>query len=350
LQDAVLAAASGDSILIGPGAYPELHQVVDVFGRITEICAYWTENKNLSLIGAGADKVTIGPEELGFLYQPTGVLYEGDFRNTVFVSGVRFRNLFRGVYVRGSLQVEDCVFEGAGHGVGGGSGDRCWVKRCEFMNAGSSVGLQLCNSVEVSDCSLSGRVFLQNVLEFSIRDCSASGNEFARFFRSSGVVEDNVGNCLNADCVSAEGGSVVELRRNTLRGGYRSLHAADEETIVTLSENLFTGATLEVLGLAFGAVIEGSGNDFIKANDLDSYLVRCAMYPETEPLARISLEDNYWGNDSGVGYVTPIQIGRFVWDHRDDPGLMVEVDYEPFSTVSVPTQIKSFGGVKSMFR
>ncbi|MFT5241344.1 MAG: hypothetical protein ACI9X0_002324 [Kiritimatiellia bacterium] len=50
LQPAVDAAASGDTICIGPGWYQELNWV-DHFGTPIEVAAYWTDDKDLSFIG-----------------------------------------------------------------------------------------------------------------------------------------------------------------------------------------------------------------------------------------------------------------------------------------------------------
>ena len=61
LQPAVDAAASGDTILIGPGWYQDLHEV-DHHGSPIWVSAYWMDGRDLTFIGTSAEEVKIGPE------------------------------------------------------------------------------------------------------------------------------------------------------------------------------------------------------------------------------------------------------------------------------------------------
>jgi len=76
LQPAVDAAASGDTILIGPGWYQELNWV-DHYGTPIEVAAYWTDDRDLFFIGTSAAEVKIGPSSyVAYLDGPQGIFQE----------------------------------------------------------------------------------------------------------------------------------------------------------------------------------------------------------------------------------------------------------------------------------
>ncbi len=57
-----------------------------------------------------------------------------------------------------------------------------------------------------------------------------------------------------------------------------------------------------------------------------------------------------WSGDAHWGYGFSELIDDKILDFNDDPNLKVLIDYEPFSTVPVPTEKENFGDVKAMFR
>ena len=59
IQDAVDAAAPGDTVLVGPGRYDDF-QPVEVVGGIVESVAYMTKN-DITLRGTDRDAVIVGP-------------------------------------------------------------------------------------------------------------------------------------------------------------------------------------------------------------------------------------------------------------------------------------------------
>ena len=112
LQPAVDAAASGDTILVGPGWYQELHWV-DHYGTPIQVAAYWTDAKDLVFIGAGVGEVTIGPASYSrYRDGPVGIFYEGLDRRSVDVSGLEFVNLYNGAVSLGDIYVRGCAFRG----------------------------------------------------------------------------------------------------------------------------------------------------------------------------------------------------------------------------------------------
>ena len=108
IQDAVEAAADGDTISIGPGRYDEF---VDVVGPAwTEPAVVWVRKDNLVFIGSGVEETRIGPAEY---FNPPGVLpkiicaiddYRASFTN------LTIENCREGLYWSyGGFEVSDCA-------------------------------------------------------------------------------------------------------------------------------------------------------------------------------------------------------------------------------------------------
>ena len=58
----------------------------------------------------------------------------------------------------------------------------------------------------------------------------------------------------------------------------------------------------------------------------------------------VDLTNNYWGTTS------PDSISAWIWDGADDPSIQATVQFEPFSETPIPSEKKSFGGLKNLFR
>ena len=58
----------------------------------------------------------------------------------------------------------------------------------------------------------------------------------------------------------------------------------------------------------------------------------------------LDLRNNYWGIASRDS------IAALIWDGNDDSNIHAFVDFEPFSTTPLPTEKKSLGGVKGLYR
>ena len=58
----------------------------------------------------------------------------------------------------------------------------------------------------------------------------------------------------------------------------------------------------------------------------------------------LDFTNNYWGTSE------PDSIAAWIKDGIDDPGTHAIIDFEPFSTVPLPTEKKSMGDIKAMFR
>ena len=117
IQPAVDAAVSGDTILIGPGHYQDMHYIQPQGDSyFTQVVVYSPPDKSLTYVGAGADQVTIGPDVYDPAYfGPSGIFHDGEQK--LCVCGIRFINSYSGVKSRYDVDVADCVFSGNNGGI-----------------------------------------------------------------------------------------------------------------------------------------------------------------------------------------------------------------------------------------
>ena len=116
VADGVLAAASGDTVTIGPGVYPEI-RTFDTPGGPTDYVAE-VEVSELTIIGDSRDTVILGPAvpAANLELAPAGIVTS--VTGNVRVEGVTLRNQFAGIQGMGTwINVDDCRFVGNYFGV-----------------------------------------------------------------------------------------------------------------------------------------------------------------------------------------------------------------------------------------
>lgn len=112
VQPALDAAASGDTVLIGPGEFTELiPSYIPGYAWDVEVCAF-VRVPNLTIIGAGEGQTVLGPTSYNGSTQTFSpkcmVWLDGNER---FVEGITFRNCYDGMHiVEGPLFVDHCEF------------------------------------------------------------------------------------------------------------------------------------------------------------------------------------------------------------------------------------------------
>jgi len=138
VQPALDAAASGDTVLIGPGEFTELiPSYIPGYAWDVEVCAY-VRVPNLTIIGAGAGQTILGPTSYQGstqTYSPKCMVWlDGNER---FVEGITFRNCFEGMHiVEGPLYVDGCEFLNNGrYGIiWGTNGQGGYVRNSHFSS------------------------------------------------------------------------------------------------------------------------------------------------------------------------------------------------------------------------
>lgn len=361
IQAAVDAAASGDTIMIGPGRYNE--------GAIVT-CPGWTalvriliRQPELTLIGAGASQTIIGPATPWTLPQGWNVGIEaGPYWHSrkVHVSDMGFENMAYGIngaeapdvltiercrfynnamsvhfYAGGALTIEDSVFDQAPRDYEFVIAIACGsvvIDGCQFVLADahqwtqSAVHLESTVVTSVTNCVFSGgdgALALVGVGSSTVQGCRFHNQTAATPYRlGCGILISaspvNVSNCS------------FDLQTNALR--------IISSPNVTMTQSVITDAT--------DASIQFDDIDALTVHD--SVLARGRQYTVWQWFpcdgkaasgpAHLDMTNNDWGTTSADSIAS--------WIHTCGR----TVDYVPFIGQPVATESKSWGDLKATYR
>lgn len=348
IQPALNAAASGDTILIGPGEFTEYSMVrLDGYAWDVVVFAY-SELANLTIIGAGAEQTIIGPTVPMLDYSTYSAKCLVWINGTeLTLRGVTIRNCYEGLHVpQGSLDVEGCRF--LGHAIGviwlpqGAGGRFIDIEFTSPATQPEAVGIQ---------GPFSGITFTDII--------SVDGG---RFYVSGagGVTFENcdlAGGVSGMSCVS---GPSVVVRNSHLHGAsnqqlsvYNASCTVENSVLeggdgaIYLSSYSSMTVTGSVLSGSFAA-IGSNGAEQLTVHG--SHIFRGTQWavwadgPTTGGHHNYDLTNNYWGTSSAA------DIAAWIWDANDSSANWGTVIFQPFSAQEVPTETTSWGDLKALFR
>ena len=189
IQDAVEAAASGDTILIGPGRYDDLQPRGSMVGATV---AYWEDGKNLTFIGTSAEEVIIGPAS----YVPTNTGPQGFHQQLIadiHYEALSFENLKYGIATGGgACTVVEARFETGTIGILVQNGTTLMVRGCSFRDfESSSISTNGVVNAVIENCELTdARIYLGDAETGIVRNCTVLGGNLVSFVGSKGLVEN----------------------------------------------------------------------------------------------------------------------------------------------------------------
>lgn len=344
IKRAVDAAAPGDTILIGPGRYDELHDVV---------APGWTEEvivpvmkDDLTFIGAGAGQTIIGKHSL---YVPSGRSPMGFCSieaHNVMIKGMTIENMRTGIYwYRGNLNVEDCHFRGSLTAmtiwVDGGR-----IDNCTFDVSGDILALAvgLTNGIEITNCRFFG--YGQGLgtggsaRNVNFSDCVFEGNRSALGYDSWGAGQ--LRNVTITNTVSI-GIAVTYNSELTMDGVHID---GGTHGIIVGSGSILTATNLTVENTTLAAV-EVSSEAHVSVHQSHllpsaGYAIRAISY-----FAGVVTQDftgNWWGTQDGA------LVADLVHDMNDDPSVHCLINVDPIASGPVPTEPTTWGDLKALFR
>ncbi len=353
IQQALDAAAAGDTILIGPGEYLE-HSAVRLPGWSWDIESYaHVTMDDVTIIGAGSDQTFIGPAAYSGNYglaSPEAISHtEG---GNVRIADVCIRNCYSGLAILGMLFVDGCALSNnavgvSWHAVGSGG----WIRETQFdaVTPNDPIALVVADGGAGSNILIEDSQFehsttiVQGVNGLTFRRCDFANATTALqiYFAAHAHLEDctmtNMG-VLGVE-LTLGSGAVCEILRSEFNGNQAALgvHQSGGRTIVEGSR--FEGSTNAILRAE-----EGPGPCSIHNCDLikgSGSVVVCGSY---EPAVTHDLRNNYWGTTSES------DIQSWIIDSNDDPNIHATVLYSPFAGQSVPSETTTWGDLKAQYR
>ena len=332
IQEAVDAAASGDTIRIGPGLYEEVHLIESPYtNRYACVCIF---DKTLHLIGAGQGATILQPgfdfgvyaaNEDGHSIRFDDLTISGaDYALLSENGNVKLKNCSitgcdSGVRVRyDNVILHGCLFDQISYrSVGANDCESVRIKGCRTTESGGYFSLTSCPGAEILECELEWRSGLYLILssDVMIHDCDFHvANCGVNFDRSSGAVRDCSFWGMSGRAIHV-GSSDVHIKDNRIETGY-------VDAITFLNDGAITASGNEISTTAYAVKVLGSP-------DLpDRYL---------------DFRNNDWGTTD------PSEIAAKIWDGYDDSSLHAFVIYTPFTGSQVANEDLDWGAVKRLY-
>lgn len=344
IQDAVIVAASGDTILIGRGRYDDLQPR----GVNRVVCvAYWEDSRNLTFIGDGPDEVIIGPTT----YVPEGTGPQGIHQHepaNIVIQSVTFTNLRAAVVAnRGTVLVEGARFNTGEAGIAVVAADTCIVRDSSFAVYpaaqhvdGQAIIINGAEFAEVVGCEFSdAMIYFGDTRNGILRGCVSTSGPFAGFASSGGLIE----NCVAAGPIWVYNRDLLRMTDNTFTGGSYNVRVYGQETQVVMERNSIASPT----ATANLRIRDETGSFVAHDNDIRAgagYAVLVSNVGVLGPIRHFDMSNNYWFENSNSA-----ALDSLIYDANDDSSVLAIVDYEPIRTESVPVKKESLGGLKALF-
>lgn len=361
IQAAVDAAASGDTIMIGPGRYNE--------GAIVT-CPGWTEfvrvlvrQDELTLIGAGPDQSIIGPTTPWTLSQGWNVgIQTGPYWGSrhVLILGLGFENMafaVRSADASEATTIRNCRFYMNAYGLMFYNGGALDVSDCtfDFMPRNyrhlTALGMQ---SVRVSNCQFNlaaeniwrqKAVHVEATSAADFSGCAFEGGDSGMALVGVGLTR--IDNCVFNDQTSTDGqnpmgvevvGGTVIMSNCIFDAQTNAIFASESPDIeITNTRILSTSET----SLNFETFSSLKVHDCVLAHG-PRYTV-WQEFPCDSKVAAVSLPhldmiNNDWGTSNADSIAAWIRTCEYV------------VDYVPFMGQPVPMESTSWGNLKAQYR
>jgi len=341
IQDAIDAAAEGDSILVGPGRFSEFRPASSTIDGIEFQAIAWVTTPNVTLLGAGAEFTTLGADsvvsEVDGLFA-TAIHLDGGSAGTA-VRGFRIENTAGCVRIRDRVEVTDCeMFNPTNsHAIIMWEGDDVFISDVQFeVDSGIITGSPLGRRAVIENCTFTGIpdndfgiVIGNGATDAEIRGCTFDGMDTAIQFSlgGTGVVENCSMQAVGFAAIDLSSGAAV-MRGCTIEEGAR-VPIRVGAGVLEIYDSIIGGGTTTTIFSANSMTVR---NSHILNSGALSVLSSGSL-----PLRVMDLVGNWWGTSDAA------TIASWIEDENGN------VTYEPFLPGPVPTEVKSMGGMKALF-
>lgn len=356
IQEAVDAAADGDTIAIGPGRFDGFWNPYSTMWHIARV-----EDKSLAFHGSGRDQTIIGPAELGGIdsYFVYCFFMLGDGIAMQF-QDIRFENV-QAAAVRlegmGRLEVDDCDFVGCGEGIYGYIRDGGWIRNCQFEDVGwvllrvainlmaPSVGVEIAQCT-FTNCFKAASANWAGSHGHVVRDCVMTGGRTAISLTQGASMEIRdcamTGQSWYAVVFSAPTTVVLEGNHIDLTGtgGLPFCHYSGQGSYFMYENTFISDGTIMRLNFQ-GFAMDSRDNHFIRSGP-DAWYVWPGQPNNYDQIRVIDFSNNWWGTDD------PDEVAAWIFDVNDDPQQRFEIVYLPMNG-TVATEARSWSAVKGLF-
>ena len=356
IQDAVDAAASGDTILIGPGRYNE-GQMVNTAGWEAFVRVLVSQEE-LTLMGSGPDVSIIGPTEpFSFSQDDHRGIETGPYfgNQMIRVSGLGFENMRHGIAGSSAPEmiISECRFDGNYLGVFAFSGPGLTVEDCDFSfiaewglllysNSMTSAHVSNCNFTMVDGPSIDRGAQFDITSDVQVRGCNFFGGDYGLTISAAAGSFDQIDSC------SFSGQSIRGLTSYGNSVAITNCQFREQETGMYFIDST---TNVEILNTGFFDIGQVSikFSDIGRLNVSNSILEkgeRFVVWEEdghcekagTKDLPILFMENNDWGTVDADSIASWIKVCDF------------EVDFIPFVGQPVSSERKTLGGIKSLYR
>jgi len=349
IPSAMESAAVGDTIRIGSGRFTETVPLVFAPPDWTADTYIPVTVDSLTIVGSGMDETIVGPMIPDFVPNgPKGIAAPLGITHLT-VEGMTVANVLHGAYLSGQSDLKSMRLQGCEIGAweftvgarvdsceflenddGVSTGDGCsdlTIENCRFVDNGLGVGVNRTRNVTIRSCRFENSQWYTGGIQYSenstglVSNCTFDGSQSGVTIRSS---------------------SDVTLESNDFNGQEYALYVFDG-SIARGTKNVFRGSYTAVR-FATTSTAYLSGNHILKTGLWAVYCKGFNLHP-----VDIDLRNNYWGTTSADSISAWIFDGN---DPQDPPWVdnMVNVLFEPFSSVPVSTEKTSVGGFKALYR
>jgi len=352
IQAAMDVAAAGDTVLIGPGEYVDVTMIRPPAFSFDMRSYCDVRVDNLTIIGAGAGQTILGPVMYAPTqwprYDPKGISNVGHAE--IRIQGLTVRNCYLGIWTGGNLFVDDCEFIDNAVSIGNApSGTNSWVRNSQF----DCIGIQYeqpdalafgspGSNLLVENCQFAGaQLTIQGNVGFRMLNCDMRDNIVGvevYYTYSTSLIQNCTMTNMDFGVSQSWGGGYCEVRDSSISGRRSTIRTGTEGRLL-VENSILSGGEQAVLHLVSNPdVCIVHNSDIIKG---PGPAVLCSQL--INPVVH-DLTNNYWGTSNAA------DIAQWITDKNDDPAILAEVLYDPFSGSALPAENKSWGSVKALFR